>query len=133
MDWRDAHIGAGVNPGWEPLVDELHRRVLEVAPEITVNQVKEKFGGLRYYYSLPVEVSEREIDDYWCKTVGEKVEKIVSAAELCSTWICEVCGEPGHTDNWNHGWLNTLCPEHGSIRSETGTPAWKQALEKDAQ
>lgn len=130
MDWREASISAGVGPGWERLVDELHRRVLEVAPDVQVAQVKEKFGGLRYYYDLPGE--EVEVESVLGKTQSEVVEKLVDQAELVSTWICEVCGKPGHTDGFGHGWLLTLCPEHAKRRREQGTPAWQMA-EEDAE
>lgn len=135
-DWRNAYISAGVNAGWVPLVDALYARLIEIAPEIVVAQVKEKFGGLRFYYDLPTEVAEREQDaaeGHWPRTIGEQVENLVSAAESASYWICEVCGKPGaRTSSWGHGWLNTLCDEHGAVREAGGTPAWRQADEHES-
>ena len=131
-DWRNAYISAGVNTGWVPLVDALYARLIEIAPEIRVAQVKEKFGTLCFYYDLPTEVREREMENGWYRTVGEAVEKLVDSAEGASAWICEVCGAPGaRTDSFGHGWLNTLCPTHAEVRRENGTPAWRQSEEAE--
>lgn len=117
MDWRNAQIGGHVNPGWVSIVDELHEKVLEIDPNVSVAQVKEKFGGLRYYYDTD---SDR----------ADEIEKLVDEAERLATRTCEVCGKSGETSAWGRGWLNTLCPKHGAVRQETGTPAWRQAEEK---
>lgn len=120
MDWRDARIGAGVNPGWEPLVDELHAKVLEIDPNVVVEQVKEKFGGLRYYFD---------------SELGYKaIEPTVREYEIRASQTCEVCGETDgtETDAFGSGWLNTLCPKHAEVRRTEGTPAWKQAADEQA-
>jgi hypothetical protein len=114
VDWREAKLGGNVNPGWEPIVDELHAAVLEIDPDVVVDQVKEKFGGLRYYYSSD---SDR----------SDEIEKLIDEAEAKASKSCEVCGAPGETGTFGSGWANTLCPTHGKVREEQGTPAWKQA------
>lgn len=117
MDWREARIGGNVNPGWVPIVDELQAAILEIDPDVKVEQVKEKFGGLRYYYFTD---SDRE----------PEIEELVRAAEVKAAKTCEVCGAdaPDGPDTWGQGWLNTLCPTHGKLREETGAPAWRMAL-----
>ena len=60
-------------------------------------QVKEKFGGLRFYVE--------GCDDY--------VRGLISMAESMSHKICEECGVPGETNK--KGWLVTLC---GGCREE---------------
>jgi len=55
------------------------------------DQVKEKFGGLRVYFSGG--------DDY--------VEGLVSMAESFSYKVCEVCGNKGKPNKG--GWISTLC------------------------
>lgn len=133
MDWRDAHLGGHVNPGWEPLVDELHRRVLELDPDIVIDQVKEKFAALRYYYNCSD--PGKKIDTPWeeGKSLCDVLENLVQQAETVSLWTCEVCGKPGWADRHGHGWLNTLCAEHSAIRRTKGTPAWKMAEELQDQ
>lgn len=55
------------------------------------DQVKEKYGGLRLYFSGG--------DEY--------VEGLVSMAEAMSYKICEVCGNKGEPNKG--GWISTLC------------------------
>jgi hypothetical protein len=58
---------------------------------VKFDQVKEKYGGLRLYFSG-----------------GDKyVEGLVSMAEAMSYKICEVCGNKGQPNEG--GWITTLC------------------------
>lgn len=38
-----------VEPGWHPLIIEIDRKLSNVDPNYKVQQVKQKFGTLRYY------------------------------------------------------------------------------------
>jgi hypothetical protein len=76
-----------VGIGWKDLVAEAYGHLLDGA---TVWQVKEKFGGLRFYYS---DVVEHE-------AIGEIEEK--------SFTICESCGESGVPRTIRH-WVVTMC------------------------
>ena len=58
---------------------------------VKFDQIKEKFGGLRVYFSGG--------DEY--------VEGLVSMAESFSYQICEVCGQRGKPNKG--GWISTLC------------------------
>jgi hypothetical protein len=58
---------------------------------VKFDQVKEKFGGLRIYFTGG--------DDY--------VEGVIGMAEEYSYKVCEVCGNKG-TPN-KGGWITTLC------------------------
>lgn len=58
------------------------------------SQVKEKFGGLRFYVDGGDEVSNR----------------LISFAESLSVKTCEVCGAPGRQRDG--GWIKTLCEHH---------------------
>jgi hypothetical protein len=60
---------------------------------VKFDQIKEKYGGLRVYFSGG--------DDY--------VEGLVSMAESFSYQICEVCGNKGEPNKG--GWISTLCKE----------------------
>ena len=57
-------------------------------------QVKEKFGGLRFY----------------ANNLTEDQHKYVSFAESVASRTCEVCGKRGKLRAG--GWLRTLCGEH---------------------
>jgi len=65
-----------------------------VVPQVTVDQVKEKFGGLRFYYEGGDDV----------------IDGMVRMAEGMSEVTCEVCGKPGKSQG--SGWIRTLCEEH---------------------
>ena len=63
-------------------------------PQVTLDQVKEKFGTLRFYY-----------------TGGdEHISGMVRMAESMSGVICEECGNPG--ERRGSGWIYTACDAH---------------------
>lgn len=70
------------------------RKVEEPPVQVVAEQVKEKFGTLRFYY--------RGGDEY--------IDGLVSMAEAMSGVTCETCGKPGETRSG--GWIRTLCDEH---------------------
>lgn len=70
---------------------------LVITPKVSwvvADQVKEKFGTLRFYYHGG--------DDY--------VHGMVRMAEAMSAVTCEDCGAPGHQRGG--GWIRTLCDHH---------------------
>jgi len=60
-------------------------------PQVIASQVKEKFGGLCFYYEGG--------DTY--------IDGAVALAESLSYRICEACGSPGRPNN--EGWISTRC------------------------
>jgi len=80
--------------GWSKVVLEGHKKITSLYPEIGVAQIKEKFAGLRYYYTAPVE--QRPYID----------EIIYEMDDKCSV-TCMTCGEPG-TERQD-GWISVLC------------------------
>ena len=82
-----------VGKGWASIIDHLYDHK---NPDVPVDQVKEKFGGLRFY------------------TYGhsETYRALICLAEAKSYETCEECGEPGElgTPGGNrHGYYKTLC------------------------
>ena len=66
-----------------------------VIPQVVATQVKEKFGGLRFYYSGG----------------DDEIHGMVRLAESLSYAICEKCGVMNELVNRNHrGWIQTTCP-----------------------
>lgn len=59
--------------------------------QVVAAQVKEKFGGLRFYVDGG--------DEY--------IDGLIGLAEGLSYRICETCGDKGRT--YNHGWVRTHC------------------------
>ena len=64
--------------GWYTLLDELCSKLIKVSPETVAVQIKEKFGGLRFYVSS-------------CNDEGYQ---LIHDAERKSLRICEFCGRP---------------------------------------
>lgn len=99
-----------VGPGWRQLVSELDAAVHEIIPDLQVTQVKEKFGGLRYYYSVPNGTPEEQ----W-----RQVDRLVRKAEADSLHTCEDCGAGGAYPGRSRpgGWIRTLCEAHHAERA----------------
>jgi hypothetical protein len=76
------------------------RSVPESIPQVTLDQIKEKFGTLRFYY-----------------TGGDDViDGMVRMAESMSGVTCETCGNPGQQRGG--GWIRTLCDHHEELYQE---------------
>jgi len=83
-----------IGPGWYGLVKKLIEELIEDGWDKQICQVKEKFGGLRFYTNGG----------------GENHYSIISKYENLSVKICEKCGEPG--ESRGGGWIVTLCDKH---------------------
>lgn len=81
--------------GWNELLKELIDDLIKLGWDKQVCQVKEKFGGLRFY------INEGSDEIY---------ERIIKA-EKDSYKTCEKCGKEGELRN-DLGWHLTLCSEH---------------------
>lgn len=81
------------------LLKEDFRTVRPIVEQVVVSQVKEKFGGLRFYYDGG----------------DDKIRGMVGMAESLSAITCEECGAPG--DQRHDGWIRTLCDEHAANRT----------------
>lgn len=97
--------GLECGAGWDELITTLCLRINTVLSEeskgsIQILQIKEKFGGLRFYYRL------HHVDDMRAASIREAI----SLAEATSVRICEVCGEPGTIRRGD--WVKTLCAAH---------------------
>lgn len=114
-------IGVWVGPGWQTIVailcatiqrhiDTAESRLqwlvdrgqlpedYEPIEQVTVSQIKEKFGELRFYYDGG--------DDH--------INGLVIMAEEWASRTCEECGKPGTARR--DGWIKTLCDEHAAER-----------------
>lgn len=92
-----------VGSGWFTMLWELCAtleplaRQQQAAGEIPLKivQIKEKFGGLRFYIHHGT----------------DEAGALIDAAEARSFQICEACGEPGEVKG-TAGWFATYCPKH---------------------
>jgi hypothetical protein len=87
-----------INEGWVELVADLDRRIKTICPNYVVEQVKEKFGGLRYYVTIPDGLPE---------AAHTAIRSLIRQAEEMSYIICEQCGADGSLRK--HGWWRTFC------------------------
>lgn len=101
-----AHLGTGI--GWYNLIYTLtnciDRRLEHLNKDggnrkVVIAQIKEKFGGLRYY-------ADGDVD--------EQMDGMIDFAESLSYTICEECGAPGKLRSG--GWMRTLCDKHEEER-----------------
>ena len=114
--------GFCVGPGWWPILkslchniqshidwnNETRERLLKDNPyghkipeevqQVRVRQIKEKFGGLRFYYDGG----------------DNQIYGMVRMAESWAAYSCEECGKPGKQRGG--GWIKTLCDEHAAER-----------------
>lgn len=98
------------NEGWYPIIDDLSKEISEIAKRfpvtdgenhISVVQIKEKFGGLRYY----VNYHDMSDDDI------QQIEYIIRNAEMKTFAVCEDCGGNGEKVSPRRYWMKTLCPD----------------------
>lgn len=85
--------GFTCNNGWFLILWELSEQLEEMGCVAT--QVKEKFGGLRFYLS------------YCPPDVEQKVSRLLADAEKRAIKTCETCGDPG--EKRDSHWIRTLC------------------------
>ena len=101
--------GFAVGRGWYPIlkilcsniqshIDWRVKQGQEIA-QVEVEQIKEKFGGLRFYYSGG----------------DEQVAGMVRMAEAWADIACEECGGIG--TRRSGGWIRTLCDKHEDERN----------------
>lgn len=120
--FNEQYGGFCIGPGWWPIIEALcdqidsytkwknrtreyllkdnsHGQTIpdEIKP-VVVAQIKEKFGGLRFYYDGG----------------NEHISGMVRMAEIWAGAVCEECGKPGKSRN--SGWIKTLCDEHEAER-----------------
>jgi hypothetical protein len=93
--------GVATGPGWWPMLETLCGVIQNhidnskgACPQVTIEQIKEKFGSLRFYY----------------QGGDEFVSGATWLAESLSSGMCEECGAPGHRTG--DGWVRTLCDLH---------------------
>lgn len=93
-----------VGRGWYDLVLRLDATLAEIDPDYRIAQVKEKFGGLRYY------VSNSEGYTFDGEWGDDPFRAAIQAAEAESFVTCEGCGAPG-TLRTERSWNTVLCDD----------------------
>lgn len=81
--------------GWLQIIADLIEELLAAGWDKQIKQIKEKFGGLRFYIG----------------SGSEEIWDIIGKYERLSYETCEECGEQGELRN-DLGWWRTLCDKH---------------------
>lgn len=92
--------------GWDELIDKCVDRMLKADPTVTFLQIKEKFGGLRVYYSHSGNAANL-LDDY------------IADAEDEADRTCMTCGSTDMVSKQYQGWVRTIC-DHCEKQREAG-------------
>ena len=98
----DAPMWIDTEDGWFDLIYDLCKKIdvivnREHLKDFGVDQVKEKFAGLRYYGH----------------GYNDEIRKLINEAEAKSFRTCEICGSAG-TTYISAGWYKTLCADCAS-------------------
>jgi len=80
---------------------DLDAQLASLDPDYEVQQIKEKFGALRFYCSAHTDDAD----------ASARFDELVRAAEKASAVTCERCGRPGALRETESGWYKTLCTE----------------------
>ncbi len=98
------HYGIGCGNGWFDIIKELSitlEKIIESdGGDIRAAQVKQKFGGLRFYLDGDLRNAENVV----------KVNEALIKAETAADSACEVCGKPATRRSGS--WITTMCDEH---------------------
>ena len=99
--------GVACGAGWWPIIESLCANIQShinwwnknhekhpVIEQVVVMQIKEKFGGLRFYYEGGDDV----------------IGGMVRMAESWADKTCEICGVPATKKTT--GWIKNVCDEH---------------------
>ncbi len=98
--------------GWYPIIADLDARLTALDPVYQIQQVKEKYGALRFYASTqsPDEPTQTQFDE------------LITDAEQRSAVTCERCGTAGVLMRTAGRWYKTLCDECASMGGDRFRP-----------
>jgi hypothetical protein len=97
--------------GWIQIIDNLSEKIIEIDPEIEAVQVKEKFGGLRFYINGAK------------KETADEIYTLIHKAESESLKTCEKCGNKENAKLRDDSWIFTLCDK--CFEDKQNNPGWR--------
>lgn len=115
-----SEFGIQCGDGWYDLVYKLCYDIEEVLIAagtadddwLHVRQVKEKFGGLRFYVSesnlKPGTATTAGMVEFRPVAANQEIRVLIKRAEDRSLEICEDCSAPG--DLYSNAWIHVKCP-----------------------
>lgn len=114
----DDYLFASCGDGWKSIIRNTDKKIKYIDPNYEIAQIKEKFGGLRYYFDTSFE----SYDD----VRREIMDDIVRAAEHEASRTCELCGASKASDqveirvhkHWYFGYCKPCADKHIAEREE---------------
>lgn len=97
------HYGLNIHNGWEPILRDLASKIEPILEGMDIEkrklncvvQIKEKFGGLRFYRN---------------KNIINDILPLINEAEKKSMITCEYCGKAGKLHEMDKfRWVKTCC------------------------
>jgi len=95
-----------IDEGWYQIVVDCDKELTAINPSYNITQIKEKFGGLRYYIK-PVGANSDQTNDMY---------KVIARYEKIASKTCEATGLPGVLMKSVGGWYKTLNPEYAASK-----------------
>lgn len=96
-----------VDEGWYQIVVDCDAEITALDPDYRIQQIKEKFGGLRYYIMLSDQANGNP-------ELRDKIDAVIIKYENLARQTCEATGRPGVMMRSIGGWYKTLNPEYAA-------------------
>lgn len=102
-----------IGRGWYWILDELCENLEFIKGQSGISvyftQIKEKFGGARFYYGTTIMGDKRDLEDKNDKCWIDIIEKTINYSEELCDYYCAECGEDKSDMISVGGWVYDLC------------------------
>lgn len=119
IDLFGIECGKGWKCLYEPIIEWIKNYNIDKEKEqqIEIHQIKEKFGGLRFY----------------CNFYTDELKEIIRKAEQESFRVCEFCGTKENVGHTISGWYMTCCEQCISEMSVKNKREYKWKSDSDGE
>jgi len=127
--------GLNIGKGWQWILADLCEKLEFISGKSGINvvfkQIKEKFGGARFYYGYETEKGKSKSKNspsdvkYW----GDIIENTISHSEELCDYYCAECGEQKDDIITLGGWCYDTCEKCLEKKREDGIKWWREYKE----
>jgi hypothetical protein len=113
---REGWYGFAIGKGWFPRVDRALEEMVAILEEngvdrnlLAIHQIKEKWGGLRFYFAIDIEDNEDLKNEMY-----DKLWPIANQTEIDCNSICSECGSGDEAITHlaeDESWIVTECKQ----------------------
>jgi hypothetical protein len=82
---NDYYVEQFKDDPWYPIIKRTHDDLTKLLPEYNIEQIKEKFGGLRYYYLPGDEIPVNEKS--WLNTREKVLAQAEAIVRYAEAWV----------------------------------------------